>query len=213
MCSIIGTYDLKELEYLAEVNAYRGTISHSIAAVVDNKVVYLDRGENGLEVSNHEKDIPSDAYYIAHQQAPTSAEDNKNTIHPAEYAGRLLWHNGIIKEEQIKKFKEHFKEDINWDTAWLVRLMAQNNPSLLSDVDGGFACMYYSEDGLWVFRNDLVALWHKGSTVSSTRWDHYDTSITYVPSGKIHKLSDNKEWIELEHTFQTKEKYFWSVPL
>lgn len=223
MCSIIGSHDLKELAMLAEVNAYRGSRSHSICAIKDGVVQYINRGFGKLNVDDYIDNLPTDAYYIGHQQAPTTGEPSIDTIHPAQLNGCLLWHNGIIKDYQIKEWQDKFKDyDTTWDTEWLIRLVCNRKPELLSDVDGSFACAFYDfqEQTIMCFRNDLCPIWFRGSTISSTKWDQAlnipdDHSMHLIPSGQICYLTNDKEWYRMndDTPFTTKQKYYWSQPV
>ena len=113
MCSITGSKDLKKLKELIELNSYRGVHSHSITVfdpggVVDTMfipfdILYQKKGLGPLIFDNHDLSEYKDAYYLVHQQAPTTESKNSNAIHPAIHNDNMLWHNGIIKHKQVEK--------------------------------------------------------------------------------------------------------------
>lgn len=204
MCSIIGSYDIDDIKMLAALNAYRGQHSHSIAVFDDDgTLLLLKRGLGPLNVD--ELDGYPSGYMICHQQAPTTDAKDVNSIHPAEFEENMLWHNGIIKNNQIKKWQSEHQDDQPWDTMWLNRLVTENGFDILSHADGTFACVYYNHPSLYAFRNANSPMFKRGCTISSTRFDGSQS----MNHGLIYQLT-NKEWVPTEHTFATKEQFFWT---
>lgn len=205
MCSIIGSYDINEVKMLASLNAYRGQHSYSMTSIWSNSLDMLTRGLGVLPIEELNK-LPQ-GYIICHQQAPTTDARDTNSIHPASYAGSYLWHNGIIKDKQIKQWQIQYNDSQLWDTAWLVRLIAENGFGILSEVDGTFACVYNDSKHTCMFRNANSPLFRKGSTISSTKFE----GSSPITPGRVYIFdADIKDWRETPHTFTTKEQFFWS---
>lgn len=190
---------------LASLNAYRGQHSYSMASIQSNSPDMLTRGLGPLPI----EDLYSlpDGYIICHQQAPTTDARDTNSIHPAYIAGCYLWHNGIIKDKQIKQWQTQYDDPQLWDTAWLVRLIAERGFDILSEVDGTFACIYNNGEGTYMFRNANSPLFRSGPTISSTKFE----GSSPIDAGRVYKFDyTNKDWVKTSHTFTTKEQFFWA---
>jgi|TARA_R110000868_G_scaffold283752_1_gene544186 asparagine synthetase B (glutamine-hydrolysing) len=206
MCSIIGSHNVDTVKKLAELNAYRGQHSHSVCVIDDGKIQYLSKGFGAL--APEMLDGLPQGYIICHQQAPTTDAKDENSIHPASYKGSYLWHNGIVKANQIKKWQDEWKDNQPWDTAWLLNFLVRGDYSFLSEVDGTFACAYYHPySGLNIFRNANCPLFVHGSTISSTRFD--DAKL--LPDGEIFQLQTSAKWTKINISFKTKEQFYWSA--
>ena len=204
MCSIIGSYDIDEVKMLASINAYRGQHSHSICVIDDGIVVHLERGMGGI-TDNHLTNLPK-GYIIGHQQAPTTEAKDISSVHPANYKGSLLWHNGIIKANQVVKWQDTYKDTMQWDTAWLVKFLARGDYDFLSEADGTFACAYYNPySGIEIFRNANSPMFVKDSTISSTKFD----GSSSIDPGVVYHI-ENTQWVKTDKKFKTKEQFFWT---
>ena len=203
MCSIIGSYDVEEVKVLAKLNSYRGQHSHSIAVIKDTVLSFLRRGLGPLPLEDLDN-LPK-GYIICHQQAPTTDAKDSSSIHPAEYQQCLLWHNGIVKDKQIKQWQKDYDDLLSWDTMWINQFIASKGFSGLSEIDGTFACAYYNGEHTYIFRNANSPLFRKGSTISSTKFD----GSVLIDSGKIFQL-ENASWEETPYIFKTKEQFFWT---
>lgn len=205
MCSLFGSTDKKLFNELAMLNEYRGTHSHSFATYDGTTV------DNVRKAFGQYKDININGrFYIGHQQAPTTESKNEASIHPANYKGSLLWHNGIIKDTQIKAWQKTYSREEKWDTAWLVRLLASNNPmEILRNTNGSFACVWYHphRSSLSIFRNENCPLYIKGSSYSSTK---FENSIELEPNIVYNLNRDMTNWVKTQDEFETKETFFWS---
>jgi len=167
MCAIIGSFNKTKLKELHQLNAYRGELSYSLSTFrtfnnnTDLQVLMQDRCKmsEGLIDS-----IPSTEgdYFIGHTQAPTT---DSLDIHPAVgVQGGMLWHNGIIKQSTIPKG--------SWDTSILLNKIQTYGWSILSQIDGTFACIMYSCK-LFVFRNEISPLFiDKELNISSTKFEN-----------------------------------------
>jgi len=202
MCSIIGSFSKSKIAELANLNAYRGQHSYSISYynLYRAEMTSVTRGLGELPID--QINIPESQYCIVHQQAPTTNLKN-NTIHPAQIGNKLLWHNGIIKENSIKKMQNDLFCSHNWDTYLILRQMADLDTP--EDIDGTFACLYYDGGGLVVFRNEISPLFiDEDFNISSTKTDGF-TSIDpnkmfiFEPLGK--ELSLIKEFNTVENPY------------
>lgn len=209
MCSIIGSYSKERLKKLSELNAYRGTHSHSLFVFnSENEIVYSHRGFGALVIDDHPVSASSDYYFVAHQQAPTTDAKDVKAIHPAALDGALLWHNGIIKADDVKRLQELYESDEKWDTKLLLRDYIETGN--LSAIDGTFACLMYCDYQLTVFRNEISPMFYNElSDISSTKFDN----STSVPANKV--LTFIPDSIEskfiLRKEFATKENpYFFA---
>lgn len=207
MCSIFGSADRDEFFKLAKLNSYRGTHSHSVAAVSlyhQTSLYSLDKGFGPLP----EVVLPTskDGFlYIGHQQAPTTKAKEDTNIHPSEGFGHL-WHNGIIKEHQVKKWQKEYDMDDAWDTKLLHRHIERKQFEGLSEADGSFACLYHFLGSLYLFRNDNCPMFVKGSTFSSTKFDGSES----IDSNIVYKFNYNNAWVKTTRAFKTKTEFFWS---
>lgn len=203
MCSIIGSHSKETLSQLAEVNSYRGTHSHSVYVFDENNnITYSHRGFGPLVVSDHPV---SGHYYIAHQQAPTTDAKDEQSIHPAQINGKLLWHNGIIKEDDVKRLQEMYHTQNSWDT--LLLLMHYIKTGNVDDVDGTFACVLYDNAKLYLFRNEISPLFYNDQgDISSTKF----ADSKSLPANKI--LTFDTKDCNMSHVvaeFTTKENPYY----
>lgn len=184
MCSIIASFNKDVVKDLAKLNEYRGQYSHSLFVFnIDDHIapIYEHRAFGPLEIDKH--DLPK-GYIICHQQAPTT--DNKDTknIHPAQLGNHLLYHNGIIKHEEIERLAGEFGEFLTWDTELILeQLITIKTPE---NIDGSFSCVWYDTKMLNVFRNEIspmfVSIDDHDIVLSSTKFDHsysIDPNIMY----------------------------------
>ena len=107
-------------------------------------------------------------YYIGHQQAPTTEAKDLQAIHPAVEDGALLWHNGIIKADDVVRLQRLYETDEKWDTQLLLRDYLDT--CNLSQIDGTFACVLYSDYQLRIFRNEISPMFYnEQGDISSTK--------------------------------------------
>ena len=167
MCSIVGSFSKNKIVELCELNAYRGTVSHSISYydVVNNRFTFISRNKGKLDYADIV--IPDKNHYcIVHMQAPTT--DNSN-IHPAGVNRHYLWHNGIIKADEVKRLQEVLDEDSTWDTELLLQYMIYKETP--EGVDGSFSCVYHDGYRLYLFRNEISPMFIDDKfNISSTRF-------------------------------------------
>lgn len=199
MCAIIGSFDKVTLAELYKLNSYRGELSYSVCSFKQNgklDVGVLMQGEGKMPDTLIFR-YPSETgdFYIAHSQAPTTETKN---IHPAANDAALLWHNGIIKQKTISEG--------TWDTAWLLEQILDYGWSVLSRIDGTFACVMYNENSLYVFRNEISPLFIDDNlNISSTRFNGGES----LEPNKVFKLDLIKKKKYIEAEFETKENPYY----
>ena len=203
MCSIIGSKSKETLVQLAQLNEYRGTHSHSLFVFDENfDIVYNHRGFGPLIVSDHSV---SGYYYIGHQQAPTTEAKDLQAIHPAVEDGALLWHNGIIKADDVARLQRLYETDEKWDTQLLLRDYLDTGN--LSQIDGTFACVLYSDYQLRIFRNEISPMFYnEQGDISSTK---FEGSMS-VPANKV--LTFDPSYVNMFNVvaeFTTKENPYY----
>jgi len=196
MCSIFGSYDVAEFNELANLNSHRGQHSFS-TATYDGEV--LDVIEKSLgKFKSQELDTGN--LYIGHVQSPTTNARSITSVHPSVIDDTLLWHNGIIKEKQLRKWNYHSK----WDTACLHKYISSGLDKL-GDVDGSFACVYYKEGKLYIWRNENCPMFVNGSSFSSVKFKN----AVRIEADIVYKL-DGKNWVKTDKVFTTINKFYWS---
>ena len=206
MCAIFGSYDVDKFYELAKLNSYRGSHSYSIAYYNGKNVSLLTQGFGEFP----EVDLDKNYYYIGHVQAPTTDSKDCNSIHPANDMGDYLWHNGIIKDYQIKVWQNAWSKDWTWDTKWLLHLInAGDIEGTLSEADGSFACLWYGKynPSIHLFRNDNCPMFINGHDFSSTKFDGAES----IESGHFYSYNIENGWIKDKRTFKTKNKFYWSA--
>ena len=169
MCSIIGSLDKETIVGLCELNAYRGQHSHSIS-YYDLENNYFSGIHRSLGPVNYNNiDIPENSYCVVHMQAPTTEDKSSNNIHPAMSHGKILWHNGIIKEKEIQRLQEVYGEVDTWDTYILLKhMMTVGTPA---NIDGSFSCLYFDSYRMYLFRNEIAPMFIDDDfNISSTKF-------------------------------------------
>lgn len=171
MCSIFGSFSKEKLVELAELNKYRGQHSYSYS--------YFYGGTTGTEVNItkslgelpiDEIKIPKGAYCVAHMQAPTTDNKTIEFVHPAYKGGKLLWHNGIIKDHWVKSAMKEYNVDNSWDT-YLI-LHKYMTTGTLDNIDGTFSCVYFGNGSLQLFRNEISPMFiDEDYNISSTKFE------------------------------------------
>jgi glutamine phosphoribosylpyrophosphate amidotransferase len=175
MCSIVGSFKKDNLIELINLNAYRGQHAHSISYydIVSGQIT-VERGEGKIDTSKI-KEQPL-VYIIAHMQAPTSDKSVTN-IHPAQYEGRCLWHNGILKQDYIKQLKEQLKEVCEWDTFLILKSITEDRESL-NFLDGSFSCLLYDHEKLYLFRNEISPMYVDSNlNMSSVKFPNAESTL------------------------------------
>jgi asparagine synthetase B (glutamine-hydrolysing) len=174
MCSIIGSTSKAKIQELAELNAYRGQHSHSVyvfdtSNADSTKVLYAFRSLGSLHIEDH--DLP-EGYIVVHQQAPTTDNKDESSIHPAEINNQLLWHNGIIKAEEVKALQKKHNSENTWDTHLMLNGLVENDIESLQEIDGTFSCFWFDGVNCFLFRNEISPMFiDEQGNISSTKFD------------------------------------------
>jgi glutamine phosphoribosylpyrophosphate amidotransferase len=199
MCGIFASFSLNTLKKLAQLNAYRGQHSHSLALFnyEQGDIEYLTRQFGPFKADNFE--IPKGKYAIGHIQAPTTENTGQDFIHPAIIENSYLWHNGILKPQTIKALQHLLNSDNTWDTKLLLQFIIEHR--IPSDIDGSFACMMVANDQLYVFRNELSPLFYSPEFLDFSS-SPFEGAVTLPPNRIFGVGLEIRELCQLE-TFTT----------
>lgn len=204
MCSIVASFDLGKLIELAKLNSYRGSLNWSRTEIHSNKTSMTYRFAGELVPDS--LILTHGAYSIVHQQAPTTPNASILNIHPAAIGKDYLWHNGIIKQQEIARLQTLLGSGSTWDSNLLLHYLTTHDGDP-SDIDGTFACMWYTYNGyLQVFRNELAPLFIDGDlNISSTK---FQGSEMLEPNVMFEIDLDEKKLRRL-YSFTTKETPYY----
>ena len=149
MCSIFASHKKDILSELADLNQYRGNFSYSITEI-SNKV---ESQIKEFGIFNKDNIHYNNLFKICHVQAPTGGlVEDIDRIHPVEYSNTLLWHNGIITPRGIKFLQEKLNTTETFDTKLLSLALYNFGWCILNEIEGLFACVYYKDGCLFLFR-------------------------------------------------------------
>jgi glutamine phosphoribosylpyrophosphate amidotransferase len=201
MCALFGSPDRKLFEELARLNSYRGNHSFSVATFDFKDVKIITRALGEFQMP-----LTVAPYYIGHTQAPTTEAKSTSSIHPSSVRDEYLWHNGIIKDHQVKKWQRELNVTEPWDTRLMHLLLSVKLPAdVLSNADGSFACVWYHSGELYLFRNTNCPLFTDGTSYSSTKFSGSES----IKEDIMYKLTDNGI-VETNTSFKTVNNFFWS---
>ena len=219
MCAIFGSFDKEKFEELATANQYRGDYSWSVTQFVtgafkhyrDGETVFSSRMRKSLGEfpsitwdRDYFKEYDSTlykTYWLGHVQAPTTQSKD---MHPSCIRQDMLWHNGIIKEYQIKEWQDGYG-GLSWDTELLHRHILLGG--YLDDVDGTFSCARYDGEQVTLFRNEISPLFYDGDlNISSVQ---FNESWWETEAGVNYKMDFHNKVLEPLNRFETKENPYW----
>lgn len=206
MCAIFGSFDADKFYELEKLNSYRGSHSYSISYYDGHRLDVVTRGFGRMPNITLEKDM----FYIGHVQAPTTDSKDMTSIHPANDRGDFLWHNGIIKDYQVKQWQKEWSKEWTWDTKWLLYLLnTGDTEKVLSEADGSFACLWFGKynPSLFLFRNDNCPMFVNGTDFSSTKFEDAES----IDSGQFYQFDKEKGWVSHYKRFETKNTFYWSA--
>lgn len=210
MCSIIGSFSKTKFKELVTLNQSRGSFSYSFMVfdTVKNNIVSLnqDFGEFPQIILDSAEE---GMYYIGHTQAPTGGLiKDLNRIHPAMRNNEFLFHNGIIKEKDVKRLQNEIETTEGWDSK-LMLIEIQNTSLLdtLNSIDGSFACVYFDSESVRIFRSSAGILFvDKDLNISSTKFDNSER----IDKDTVFKLNFTDKLTMFENTFTSKSSpYFY----
>lgn len=166
MCGIILSFDALQFEQLAQLNASRGSFSHSLTIVENDYTTHTVRNFGPFK---HFPKNREGKCMIGHVQAPTGGlVRDPQRIHPAQMDSLKLWHNGIIKNSYVRKINERcgapdprHSKVYTWDTEAFLASIYYEKAYALTNTDGSFACVLVNErDSIEVFRNQTSPLYY-----------------------------------------------------
>ena len=205
MCAIVGSFDKDKLKELIKLNTYRGNHSYSISEYnpETREITILEKGLGDFNYSKL-NELDKGMYYIAHTQAPTTDAKSADSVHPSNYEGKFLWHNGIIKDYFVKVMQEKLDSNEYWDTALLNRWIQESKS--LDEVDGTFSCLRY-DNGLTLFRNEISPMFiDKDWNISSTKFEDAKPTLP----GEVLVMDFENRILDSRESFKTKENpYFF----
>lgn len=203
MCGIFCSSDKEMLVKLASMNQYRGAHSYSVYNA-KTKSLLKEFGE-----FNPDSVIDDGEYRVCHVQAPTTAARGLESVHPAvSVGGAMLWHNGIVKDHEVKRLQSEFNmPDCEWDTQLLLKgLMSTKWTQFLSGVNGSFACILVEGTQIYVFRNAISPLYIDSNlNISSVMFEGSDP----VPAEVMWSINIDTKEIKSVHSFKTFEQPFF----
>lgn len=206
MCGIFASFKRDKFIELGYKNAYRGSASCSVSHATPGGSVEVVKSANR---TFDQLDISSDdaIFKMGHIQAPTTIADLMASIHPAVEGAAMLWHNGIVKDFDVKRLQEQLGCDDAWDTKLVLKAILQEHGwDVLSTINGSFACLYVEGDTVFVFRNEISPLFVDDElNMSSVKF----AGSRPLPPNKVFMLDlTNKEFLEVGE-FSTKENPYF----
>lgn len=172
MCGLVIARNLTRFDELMQDNLYRGGLYHSISYIGNyNGLIDVVRMQGPYRVGSVSPPTPYQLY-IGHQQAPTGVARTDKNVHPSVYQNcylqkSYLWHNGMVKEVQLISHRW-----FGWDTDYIHQGLVEVGVGALDHIDGSFACIWWYQNKLRIFRNDIVPLfYHPDGSLSSTYFD------------------------------------------
>ena len=216
MCAIFGSFDRDKFEELAALNQYRGNSSWSAShfrtgafkhyrdgetvELMQLRKGFLEYRKDAVEVFSKDDSSLFKTYYLGHVQAPTTESID---THPSDIVGDLLWHNGIIKDYQVKEWQEEYGNK-EWDTELLHRHILLGGK--LDNVDGTFSCVRYNKEHIYLFRNEISPLFYdKDLNISSTKFENAEET----EDGVMYKMNLHDRDLEVMYRFETKENPYY----
>lgn len=176
MCSIVASFNKKNLEDLVDLNQFRGNFSFSY--------LEFETGELTKQFGQYNKSVINNNlnYKVSHLQAPTGGLiQDINRIHPTNIDNTKLYHNGIITPRGIKFLQNKLNSTETFDTWLLHKAIEEFGFNILSEIEGLFSCLYIKDDKIFIFRTRHGKLYiDEEMNISSERFENskcinYDT--------------------------------------
>lgn len=211
MCGLFGGRNKDKFLELAKLNAYRGNRSSSVVCINtddrfeggENFIISLQKGTDPIT----EDMVFGDGYFVGHVQAPTTDANAMDSIHPAMLNESMLWHNGIIKDFDVKRLQAKHQTDEKWDTMLLLKeLYSLDWLDNLSEINGSFACVYHSENCLYIFRNEISPIFIDDElNFSSVKFD----GSRSLPPNTVFMFDGAMKTLQAIGEFKTKENPYF----
>jgi len=191
MCGLFASFSKQAIDVMSKVNSARGSHSFSTTNILKASdgflQTYIDKQRGAFKISS----AAEAGYKICHIQAPTTSAQSEANIHPAviSFPDFMLWHNGIIKDGDVKRLQKKHNSDEKWDTMLLLQEVIRGDTAAnLSDIDGSFACFLKTPLGLYVFRNEISPLFYaENGDFSSVKM----LGMQALPENTVFKLDLN----------------------
>lgn len=141
---------------------------------------------------------------VTHLQAPTSIASRP---HPAQAPSTLLWHNGLFQPSGIAGMQRATESMSEWDTALIALAVSRGFDSdaflELGKIAGSFACIAYTGQRLYAFRNAIAPLYIDASRLDTlTSVPVGDVNVSLKP-GVVYTFRDDVgQWVETPHRFE-----------
>ena len=189
----------ENLQHLVDINQFRGNYSYSISALSDTLTILKKDFGEFPEVSTLNL---NDGFYACHVQAPTGGMiPDKDRIHPSELPDSALYHNGIITPRGVAYMQDKLQTTETFDTKLLHGMIDRYGFECLSDIEGGFACLYIKQNNIYIFRTKHLKLHFSSDMITSERAE----GTKMINADTIYKVSvQDKLSLEPIDTFKTK---------
>lgn len=197
MCGIIGSFSKEKIIELAILNEERGNKAFSFSIFDDWFKLHKIFRKVGKFDENFMKRELYGSYFILHIQSPTKiTEITPDLIHPASFEENLLWHNGMILDNCLKNLKTQLKEKTDWDTQIILTGLLKEGYNFLQKIEGSFACVYYNNGKINLFRNKIVPLYVDSElNISSSKFENSKE----IESNMVYQIDfKNKQLIKVD---------------
>jgi hypothetical protein len=210
MCSIVGSFSKQKFKELIKLNQSRGSFSYSFfqfdTTTMTVSAVEQNFGEFPLEIIDQAED---GMMLFGHTQAPTGGLIfDKNRIHPAKIKEDFLFHNGIIKQQDINRLQKEHETDEAWDSKlMLMEIQKIGLFQTLNTIDGSFACIFKDESKMRIFRSAAGTLFVDNElNISSTLFE----GSNRIEKDVVFYLDFDTKTVIKENLFKSKSNpYFY----
>lgn len=208
MCSIVGSFSKDKFKELVKLNQSRGSFSYSFLVLNPTTLETVSLTQNFGTFPTDIVDSTS-GVMLGHCQAPTGGLiEDPDRIHPARLDNSFLFHNGIIKQKDVKRLQEEYSTNEGWDSKlMLIEIKKKGLIDALNTLDGSFACVYKDQEGIFIFRSQAGTLFVDDDlNISSTKFDNSER----IKHDTIYKLDLINKSISEYNTFKSKSSpYFY----
>lgn len=142
---------------------------------------------------------------VTHLQAPTSIASRP---HPAQAPNTLLWHNGLFQPSGIARMQSVTESASEWDTALIALAVSRGFDSdaflELGKIAGSFACVAYTGQRLYAFRNAIAPLYIDAVTLDTLSSVPVGGVNTALKPGVVYEFWDEGgRWEETSYRFES----------
>lgn len=220
MCGIVASRDKLKLLELIDANKSRGSNSWSLTVIDLNdmslKAIFkekqnIKKGQIKRLISQINCDNP---YYIIHMQAQTT---NSTRVHPATNDNYMLWHNGIIKDKDIKRLQESQKDNEEWDTQLILNEIYKyykpgsdfnhHIANSIANINGGIAAILWTGENIYIFRNSTSILYT--NILGDLSSVNYYNEMTEVKRNSVYEMNKDCDFIYKESFKSIDNAYYF----